>query len=75
MIEPTVLLFCGGTCFLVEVPYDGMLVERVVLVILEGEMVFKGGGFTVVLWYNGRFYKFLGGEMVSRAGGFPMESL
>ena len=64
MVVRTVLLFFGGTWFLEEVLYDGILVVRAVLVIFEGEMVFKGGGFTVVLWYNGRFYKFSGGEMV-----------
>ena len=50
MVQRTVLLFFGGTWFLEEVPYHGILVERAVLVIFEGEMVFKGGGFTVVLW-------------------------
>ena len=64
MVERTVLLFFGGTWFLEEVPYDGILVERAVLVIFEGEMVFKGGGYfrfrcafgAGILGYADRFF-------------------
>ena len=35
----------GEIWFLEEVSYDGILVERAVLVIVEGEMVCKGGGY------------------------------
>ena len=42
MVERTVLLFFGGTWFLEEVLYEGILVEPVVLVICEGEMFFVG---------------------------------